>query len=161
VVNFQSVIDKFIKEYLLPDVVMNESPENKCPLEENKKTSDKTKVVPEEYVGVEIDEPDCLKIVRNAETTECAYSAVCDAIGLQRSYKNKLKEKVKIRRQNNFGISQEPCTDSADLIIIANLLECHILIYETTDGIWRRVVIKPMDEIAERIRIRLIKVKIM
>ena len=59
-VNFQSVIDTFIKEYLLPDVVMNDSPENKCPLEENLKTSDKTKVVPEEYVGVEIDEPDCL-----------------------------------------------------------------------------------------------------
>ena len=51
-VNFQSVIDKFIKEYLLPDVVMNESLVNKCPPKENKMTSDKTKVVPEEYVGV-------------------------------------------------------------------------------------------------------------
>jgi hypothetical protein len=76
----------------------------------------------------------------------------CDAIGLQGSYKNKLKEKVKIRRQNNFGISEDPCTDSADLKTMANLLEFYILIYETTDGIWKRVVIKPMDEIAERIR---------
>ena len=73
----------------------------------------------------------------------------------------KLMEKVKIRRQNNFGITEDPGTDSADLITMANLLECNILIDETTDGIWRRVVIKPMDEIAERIRIRLIKVKIM
>ena len=127
--------------------------------EENKKTYDNIKLVSEEYVEVEVCAADRSKIVRNAEMTECAFAAVCDSIGVQRSYNNKLKEKVAIRRQNTFGMSEEPYTNSIDMITMANLLECSLLIDEYKGGIWRRTVIKPMEEIAEKIRIPLIVVK--
>ena len=56
-------------------------------------------------------------------------------------------------------MSEEPYTNNIDLIFMANLLECSLLIDEYKGGIWRRTVIKPMEEIAEKIRIPLIVVK--
>ena len=144
-INFQRVIDTFTNKYLPRDIVLSDIPVSTWPPEENKNTSDNSKIVPKEYDGLGIGLPDDTKIVRNAEKTECAFVAVCVSIGLQRSYKDILKEKVPSRRQNSLGISLEPYSNSGDLITMANLLECRIVIDEDAVGLWRRIEIIPIN----------------